>query len=875
MPPAQSGQGSPSDEHARDLDSPLVEQFISYMRNVQNCERRLGELNFTWRLIEATAKMTCPEEAKTILPAMASTRAGFGALERQLIENLVRQNIRKVTMDLGSRAQVMIDVLVRNLFERTADVGFLATDYDLRRYMASARRDPDADLRSERSLIEGRLKEYRDKYTVYDEIILLSCEGRVLAHLDHSVPLQESRDPLVRATLATDSYVETFRAVDLRPRLERALVYSRKVVDPATGQPLGVLCLCFRFADEMAGIFHSLRTTDDRSAMTLLDGDGVVIASSDESHVRIGTKVAVPPPHDEDQTVDFAGREYFAQTRSTRGYQGYMGPGWRAHVMVPVDTAFRAGALRGDAGRAQAAAAVNASISSELEHVTRQAERINTSLRRVVWNGQVMASGGKGDLVKLKSILQQISEAGAQTSKLFKASILELCSTVESSNLRDAQSVAHLMIDIMDRNLFERAADCRWWSLASDLRRIVANPSRNAADVQALQATLDYINSLYTVYTRIFVYDRAGTIVASSDLHKDGLQVAGQSIDGDTAHRVAALHSTQRYWVTPYEPTGLYGDRAAYIYHAAIRHPDDPSAVVGGIGIVFDGAREFPAMLRDALPNKPGAFALFLERNGRIIASSSEEHQVGSIFAADKKFLALPRGARRSEIVVEGENSFVVGACASQGYREYKRSDDYTNDVIAVVYVPLGKARQAQAAAAPFRESQFTMAKASGQGIFDVAAFTVSEQVYALPAGSVVETVEAHGLVAVREADPMLAGVLAYEVEGHQSAPVVPVIDLRRALGVAPRDPSAGQVIIVHTLSGLFGLLVDDLVGVFDVDRAQREPVKPPINRWARFIASIIKAGGGEASQMMLELDADSLIQIILAGQHELASSEA
>ena len=103
-------------------------EFLRYMPAVAVCERSLRELNFAWRLIESTAKMVCPVEAKTILPTMKVTREGFNQLEQQLIANLVRQNIAKSVQEIDFKAKVIIDIVVRNLFERTADVGFLAMD---------------------------------------------------------------------------------------------------------------------------------------------------------------------------------------------------------------------------------------------------------------------------------------------------------------------------------------------------------------------------------------------------------------------------------------------------------------------------------------------------------------------------------------------------------------------------------------------------------------------------------------------------------------------------------------------------------------------------------------------------------------------------
>src|SRR5690606_1071936 len=99
--------------------------------------------------------------------------------------------------------------------------------------------------------------------------------------------------------------------------------------------------------------------------------------------------------------------------------------------------------------------------------------------------------------------------------------------------------------------------------------------------------------SLYTVYTRIFVYDASGTIISSSDFKQDGLNVVGTMIDDATFEHVCSLTSDQQYYVTPFENSALYSDRPTYVYHAAIRHPENPAQVLGGIGIVFDAEPEF------------------------------------------------------------------------------------------------------------------------------------------------------------------------------------------------------------------------------------------------------------------------------------------
>jgi hypothetical protein len=43
-----------------------IDTYLPYMRDVIRCEQSLHELNLMWRMIESSAKMNCPVEAKTI-----------------------------------------------------------------------------------------------------------------------------------------------------------------------------------------------------------------------------------------------------------------------------------------------------------------------------------------------------------------------------------------------------------------------------------------------------------------------------------------------------------------------------------------------------------------------------------------------------------------------------------------------------------------------------------------------------------------------------------------------------------------------------------------------------------------------------------------
>src|SRR6202012_3265189 len=65
---------------------------------------------------------------------LADTRQAFESLAADLVTHLEAETHRKALLAARARAQVAIDILVRTLFERTADIGFLASDTALEQY---------------------------------------------------------------------------------------------------------------------------------------------------------------------------------------------------------------------------------------------------------------------------------------------------------------------------------------------------------------------------------------------------------------------------------------------------------------------------------------------------------------------------------------------------------------------------------------------------------------------------------------------------------------------------------------------------------------------------------------------------------------------
>jgi hypothetical protein len=864
-----------STEHNAPPDARL-DSFLPYMPDVGRCQGALHELHQTWRLIEASAQMNCPAEARLLLPAVIATRTNLAQLEEALVGKLVTEKVRQVVGEASTRAQYALDLLVRNLFERTADVGFLAADVDLCRFAAGPQADAAnggnagahaCSQAAAKDLARARLAAYRDKYTVYDDILLLAPDGRVLVQADAGAGLAHSADPLIPATLAAEGYIETFRASDLRPGQPRALLYSQAMRDPDSGQPVAVLCLSFRFEHEMAAIFAAYAGMEGRAIMLLLDGAGQVIGSADPQWIAAGARVPTQGG-DEAGIVRFAGREYLASTFASAGYQGYPGPqGWRSQVMVPLDLAFRGAPGAIDAveprllqGLLSHADTFNPALHDLLCAVTGATHAI----KRIVWNGKVTSAGTMHDADKagngrLGTILDQITETGARSDAVFSRSIRDLYRTVLASSMRAAESTSQLLVDMLDRSLYERANDCRWWALASQLRHGVAE----GGQAGQIGAVLRHINSLYTVYSRLFVYDRSGAVLAATGSQ----DVVGTHIGHDTLVAVCALRSERDHHVERFAPSPFYDGHATFIYHAAIRHPERED-VVGGIGIVFDSATELRNMLASGVAERAGMQAFFVTPEGRVLCGTDPALAPGQDLGLDRGlFDAAASGGSVSRIVVHGGQYCVAACTAAGGYREFRAGVQHAEEpVLAVLLQSFGALRaedqlQAQAVPLPIQSLR--------EGGRDCALFHAAGALLALPASSVIEALP---FARARRAPPgshARIAMLDVDLPGQARA-FVWVFDLARLLGgagdAAPPGPNA-QVVLLRHGAHCIGLLVDD---VHSVQRFDARDFSPLVLGSAEGLAcGLIQANGG--GLLIQELSPERILARVAASATNMA----
>ncbi len=732
-----------------------VAPLARHMHSVNDHREALATLSSTWDTLALLAHLS------NLKTDMNEVRASFGQLTGELLVCLAEEMLALADGTLGHQAQIAVDVLTRNLFERTADIGFLATDSAI--VDACVANDPAVF-----AAVRDRLRAYAARYTVYSDIVLMAPDGQVLARLDEGFAGRSTSAIVGRALGGQGSFVESHELTDFCNG-ERALTYSWRVEQG--GRAVGVLALVFDLEREARMIFERLATHDE--VLAFVDGHGRVVVSNDATRLPPGRPMALRAGA---SSLRLGGVTHLVTQRRGQPYQGYPGPGWSTVALAPVELAFG----EDDGPTVQVDFSGTAVLSKRLLDVPVQAREIQRRLDRMVWNGRIHQAAESNAFSR--SLLEEIAATGRKTKDVFERASSELLTTVASGLLGEARFLADLSVDVLDRNLYERANDCRWWA---------TSPALATMDAAAARKTLAHINGLYTVYADILLFDAHGVVIAAS---RD-TSVEGRQLTPPWVADCLKLRDPMRYAVSPFEASDLYGGAATYVYAAPILVG---GSAVGGVALVFDSTPQFEAMLRAALPRTVGSVAAFCRPDGTVISRTGELP-----VTLPTSVLSLAPGQSWSGVLTEAGECFVVGATAGSGYREFKTSDGYDEPVIGVVVIPCGRPVDRHAAVAPQIASV-----AEGA---EIATFLIGEHLLGVLASDVVECIEVAAAVRVWRGGFAQRHV-GFVTWNDMALPLVDIAADVNAVGAAQR-----HALVLKAGQQSFGLLVSDLGPVTDM----------------------------------------------------------
>jgi hypothetical protein len=302
--------------------------------------------------------------------------------------------------------------------------------------------------------------------------------------------------------------------------------------------------------------------------------------------------------------------------------------------------------------------------------------RVNRAAKMLSINAMVVAaqagSAGKGFSIvaeEFKKIAQEIDVVAAALESEVRADLDELAVVGGAilSHLRGQRlaDMALNAIEIIDRNLYERTCDVRWWATDSAVVDCLAAPGAEVAAFASQR--LGVILSAYTVYLDLWICDAQGRVVSSGRPDRypavKGLSV-GEAPWFKQAMRTA---SGDDFVACDIEKLPALNGAPVATYAAAIREGGRTNGrVLGVLGIHFDWAPQAQAVVdgvRLTAEEKARSRVMLLDRGGRVLAASDGHGALTEVF---------PVGSFNGDLGSYAKDDQTVGYAATPGYETYE-----------------------------------------------------------------------------------------------------------------------------------------------------------------------------------------------------------
>lgn len=271
----------------------------------------------------------------------------------ELLREMAFGELRLNLQTLETFSKQAIDLIDRNLFERSAAIRWWATD----KYLWQALVEPsDENLQA----ASRRLRDINSSYSMYRNLVLANRMGRVLAASNPELipDIKDARvadHPWFTKSMRCKNFgeyaVQDVGETDLERASRRSLIYSGAVRANGArdGEVVGVLGSLFDWVTESGKILKTC-LPKDRNGKRIqgcvafyASRNFEVIETSDPQLVPLGATPELPLEHRElaagqsaSGVLRLGDHIYIMGSSRSKGYREYQGLGWSAHILRPL-----------------------------------------------------------------------------------------------------------------------------------------------------------------------------------------------------------------------------------------------------------------------------------------------------------------------------------------------------------------------------------------------------------------------------------------------------------------------------------------------------------------------------------------------------------
>lgn len=547
-----------------------------------------------------------------------------------------------------------------------------------------------------------RLEDINNSYTLYRDLVIVDNEGFIIANSDKKnrkkrLGVRVNDEIWFQKALETLNGTEYYVQDVCPSKLEDqdSLVYSTAVRENSdeNGNVIGAMGVFFDFQGESKIILNEYVPHDKEG--DIMEGcyslftneKGVIIASSDEIILELTSYAHLPKNHRNlhsgqrySSYAVFEGAESAILSAKTEGYLEYKGLGWSSHMIIPKTEVFKSDTTSLGNLNVSKQLLMNSKLIPEVNKRTYiKVEDDKESIQLISLNGIVFASKLGKQGVSLGPIFEQITKTGDFAPTMMEELLAEMGRGVLNLHLKSLENFSKQAIDLIDRNLFERAADIRWWSTDKYFWNALQNPSDE--NYKAAANRLRVINSSYTMYRNLVLIDGNGDFVACSrNEFKNELKQKNYSNTNWFQEGMRTIDSN-RYCVNDVNESVLESKKeVSLIYIGGVRaNGERKGESIGVLAIMFDWDKEAKQILETCLPRDnqgeliEGAVAFYTNQNKGIIETTDpEKYPVGKKMDLPESVINLEAGESVSNFITYKETEYIMGSSRTKGYREYE-----------------------------------------------------------------------------------------------------------------------------------------------------------------------------------------------------------